>query len=147
MYDKHGEAYWPAVAVNYTAKTQFLFRINKGIESITDNVKINEYVEDDLRLIPFRNMIYFGDGETDIPCMNLVKDKGGHSIAVYDKQDYNKKKVINKLIEDKRVNFVCEADYSQNKEMHQIVMTILNKIKADNDFKLLLDKHTEKSFH
>ena len=144
LYDKEGKAYWPAVAVNYTTKTQFLFKINKGIESIADNKQINEYVKDELRTIPFKNMIYFGDGETDIPCMNLVKDKGGHSIAVYNKNDANKTITINKLIKDKRVNFVCDADYSKNKEMHEILITVLNKIKADNDFKLLLEKHKNK---
>ena len=93
LYDVDGKAYWPAVAVNYTTKTQFLFKINKGIESISDNKQINEYIEDNKRKIPFKRMIYFGDGETDIPCMKLVKQKGGHSIAVYKPRDSKKKDI------------------------------------------------------
>jgi hypothetical protein len=144
LYDIDGKAFWPGVAVNYTTKTQFLFKINKGIESIGDNKFINEYIEDEKRKIPFRRMIYFGDGETDIPCMRLVKQKGGHSIAVYKPRDSKKKEIAEKLITDGRVNFVCPADYSKDKEIHQLVTTILDKIKADYEFSLLLNKHKNK---
>jgi hypothetical protein len=141
LYDVDGKAYWPAVAVNYTTKTQFLFKINKGIESISDNKKINEYIEDEKRKIPFKHMIYFGDGETDIPCMKLVKEKGGHSIAVYKPRNAKKKDIAEKLIVEGRVNFVCPADYSEGKEIHQIVLTIMDKIKADFEFNNLLIQH------
>ena len=76
LYDVDGVAYWPAVAVNYTNKTQFIFKINKGIESVYDSHRINEYIEEEERPVPFRRMIYFGDGTTDIPCMRLVKQQG-----------------------------------------------------------------------
>lgn len=144
LYDVDGKAVWPAVAVDYTAKTQFLFKINKGIERISDNKKINEYVAQKDRAIPFRNMIYFGDGETDIPCMKLVKEQGGHSIAVY-KPGSTKKKTAEKLINENRVNFVCPADYSENKEMHNVVKIIIDKIKADTDFVNLQEKHKTKA--
>lgn len=144
LYDVDGKAVWPAVAVDYTAKTQFLFKINKGIEKISDNKKINEYVAQKDRAVPFRNMIYFGDGETDIPCMKLVKEQGGHSIAVY-KPGSTKKKTAEKLINENRVNFVCSADYSENKEMHNIVKIIIDKIKADTDFVNLQEKHKAKA--
>lgn len=144
LYDVDGKAVWPAVAVDYTAKTQFLFKINKGIERISDNKRINEYVAEEERPIPFKNMIYFGDGETDIPCMKLIKEQGGHSIAVY-KPGSAKKKTAEKLINENRVNFVCAADYSENKEMHNVVKTIIDKIKADTDFRNLQERHKTKA--
>ena len=144
LYDVDGKAIWPAVAVNYTTKTQFLFKINKGIDSIYDNKKVNEFIEQDKRRIPFSRMIYFGDGETDIPCMRLIKDLGGHSIAVYKPRDSKKKSVSEKLISENRVNFACPADYTESKEMHQVVKTILEKLKADYDFLELLNVHQKK---
>lgn len=139
LYNPDGIAYWPAVAVDYTAKTQFLFKINKGIKEVSDNRKINEYVPEEERPIPFERMIYFGDGETDIPCMKMVKDHGGHSIAVYG--DNKKKGTAYKLIKENRVNFACLADYSEGKEIHEVVKQILQKIKADIDFNQLLNTH------
>ena len=144
LYDVDGKAVWPAVAVDYTAKTQFLFKINKGIERISDNKRINEYVAEEDRPIPFKNMIYFGDGKTDIPCMKLIKEQGGHSIAVY-KPGSTKKKTAAKLINENRVNFVCSADYSENKEVHNVVKTIIDKIKADTEFHNLQKKHKTKA--
>lgn len=144
LCDVDGKAVWPAVAVDYTAKTQFLFKINKGIERISDNKRINEYVAEEDRPIPFKNMIYFGDGETDIPCMKLIKEQGGHSIAVY-KPGSTKKKTAAKLINENRVNFVCSADYSENKEVHNVVKTIIDKIKADTEFHNLQKKHKTKA--
>jgi hypothetical protein len=141
LYDVDEKAYWPAVAVNYTTKTQFLFKINKGIESISDNKHINEYIEDSERKIPFKQMVYFGDGETDIPCMKLVNEKGGHAVAVYHPDDEMKKLTAEKLIAERRVNFVCKADYRENHEIHQVVTTILDKIRADYDFDALLNVH------
>ena len=139
LYDVDGIAYWPAVAVDYTTKTQFLFKINKGIKSIRDNKKINEYLAKEERPIPFERMIYFGDGETDIPSMRVVKEHGGHSIAVYGNP--RKKATAMKLILEDRVNFVCKADYSEGKEIHTTVQRILDKIRADYDFQQLLDSH------
>lgn len=139
LYDVDGIAYWPAVAVDYTTKTQFLFKINKGIKEIRDNKKINEYLAKEERPIPFERMIYFGDGETDIPSMKVVKEHGGHSIAVYGPP--RKKATALKLIHEDRVNFVCKADYSEGKEIHITVQRILDKIRADYDFQQLLDSH------
>lgn len=144
LYDIDGVAYWPAVAVDYTTKTQFLFKINKGISSVAENKLVNKYIEEKDRPVQFKHMIYFGDGETDIPCMKLIKDKGGHSIAVYKPRDKDKKAIAESLITDKRVNFVCQADYTKGKEIHNVVTTILDKIKADYDFSILLEKHKEK---
>jgi len=144
IYDFDGKAVWPAVAVNFTTKTQFLFKINKGIESIYDNKEVNEFIDKGKRRVPFSRMIYFGDGETDIPCMKLVKEQGGHSIAVYNPDDSQKKSVSVKLIADNRVNFACPADYPEASEMVTVVRTILDKIKADHDFNNLLAQHKSK---
>lgn len=131
LYNVDGIAYWPAVAVNYTNKTQFIFKINKGVESVYDTRMVNQYMEENRRPVPFKRMIYVGDGMTDIPCMKLVKNYGGHSIAVYNPDDKGKRKEMNTLIRDNRVNFVCAADYSEGSEMDIVVKSIVDKIAAD----------------
>ena len=128
IYDNNNAALWPAMVINYTSKTQFLFRINKGCENITDNSKINEYVLPENRPIPFRNMIYIGDGDTDIPCMKMVKMQGGHSIAVYNTKKRGKKEKVLKLIEDGRVNAVLPADYSDSKDIDKYVKSIIDNL-------------------
>ena len=82
-FDQHNVATWPALALNYTTKTQYLFRINKGIHNVFEHDRVNQYVAPADRAVPFTNMIFIGDGETDIPCFRLVKEQGGHSIAVF----------------------------------------------------------------
>lgn len=144
LYNVDGIAQWPAIAVNFTNKTQFLFKINKGITSRNDTKKINEFINESERRIPFSRMIYFGDGETDIPCMKLVKQQGGHSIAVFQPKR-SKKEIAEKLINENRVNFVCRADYSEEKEIDLVVKTIIDKIKADSDFNELMKQHKEKA--
>lgn len=145
LYSIDGVAQWPAIAVNFTNKTQFLFKINKGITSAGDTIKINEYINEADRRIPFSRMIYFGDGATDIPCMKLVKQLGGHSIAVYQPRKKDKKEIAEKLINENRVNFVCPADYSEGKEIDRVVQTVIDKIKADYDFNELMKQHKEKA--
>jgi hypothetical protein len=133
MYDNNDVAKWPVVAVNYTTKTQFLFRINKGIADDSDNKKINKFIPEHKRRIPFSHIIYIGDGETDVPCMKLVKDKGGHSIAVYDPLKPDKQSENVKLLKDKRVNYVAPANYSKGKRLDLLVSAILDKILADRN--------------
>lgn len=135
LYNDRGNAYWPAVAVDYTTKTQFIFKINKGIREVSDNKKINEFIPEEERPIPFDKMIYIGDGETDIPCMKMVKLHGGHSIAVYG--DLNKKSIATKLINENRVNFVCKADYRENSEIYNVVCRILDQIHANIELQRL----------
>lgn len=142
LYDADGKAYWPAVAVDYTAKTQFLFKINKGIHEVSDNKKINEYVAKEERYIPFERMIYFGDGETDVPSMSVVKSQGGHSIAVYGNQQ--KKATAIRLAKENRVDFICKADYSEGDEIHTVIRHILDKICTDYDFQQLLTANKNK---
>ena len=132
LYDVDGIAYWPAVAVNYTNKTQFIFKINKGVESVYDATLVNRYIPENERPVPFRRMIYVGDGTTDIPCMRLVKNFGGHSIAVYNPEgEKSARKDMTGLIRDNRVNYVCPADYSEGSEIDTVVKTIIDKIAID----------------
>ena len=137
LYNVDGIAYWPGVAVNYTNKTQFIFKINKGVESVYDTKQVNQYMEERERPVPFSRMIYVGDGTTDIPCMRLVKNFGGHSIAVYNPNSESKRGEMNTLIRDNRVNHVCPADYSEGSEIDTVVKTIIDKCDADYKLSLL----------
>ena len=137
IYDDSGEAEWPGIAVDYTAKTQFLFKIQKGIFSSRDAQKVNEsWAEDDKR-IPFTNMIYFGDGETDIPSMKVVGMFGGNAIAVFNPSDPHKREVAQKLLRQGRVGFITPASYTKDSRTFRLVCAIIDKIKADNELKLL----------
>ena len=131
LYDVDGIAYWPAVAVNYTNKTQFIFKINKGIDSVYDSTQINRFVEEEKRPVPFSRMIYFGDGTTDIPCMKLVKQQGGHSVAVYRPDSDTSRRAMHELIRDGRVNYVCPADYREGSEIDRLVRLMIDRIEAD----------------
>ncbi|MCD8172108.1 MAG: haloacid dehalogenase-like hydrolase, partial [Alistipes sp.] len=128
LYDVDGVAYWPAVAVNYTNKTQFIFKINKGVESVYDSKEVNRYIPESQRPVQFRHMIYFGDGTTDIPCMRLVKAQGGHSIAVYNPANKATRTASERLVRDNRVNFVCPADYRQGSKIDTVARTVIDKI-------------------
>ena len=128
-----GAAAWPGVAINYTTKTQYLFRINKGIDNHWDGAAINRYMAEDRRPIPFKRMIFVGDGDTDIPAMKMITYQGGCAIAVYDPcrsgGDLDK---IHRLIADRRVDFVAPADYSQDAQLDIIIKGILNRIARDS---------------
>ena len=137
LYNEKGEAIWPGVAVDYTAKTQFLFKINKGILSIRDNKRVNESQMEEKKRIPFSHMIYFGDGETDVPCMKIVKMFGGNSIAVYNPQIEKKKKTAQKLLRQKRVNFMSPADYTVGSRTYKLVCAILDNIRTQSELQKL----------
>ena len=129
VYDEKGEAAWPAVGVNYTTKTQYLFRINKGVLNHWDHERINRFTADEDRAIPFERMIFLGDGDTDVPTMKMMHTKGGFSIAVYDPdntpRDHNK---IHRLISEDRVNFVAEGDYREGTPVDLIVKGLIGRI-------------------
>ena len=129
-YNERGNADWPQQAVNFTTKTQFLFRISKGVLDVLDDVKLNTKMLDEERRIPYQNMIYFGDGLTDVPCMKLVKQYGGHSIAIYNKKEKHK---VEPLLRDERVNFICESNYCENSQLETLVKQIIKKVAADNE--------------
>ena len=137
LYDEDGNAVWPGVAVDYTAKTQFIFKINKGILSIRDNKLVNESQLEENKRIPFPNMIYFGDGETDVPCMKIVKMFGGNSIAVYNPLISRKRATAQKLLRQGRVNFISPAVYTAESRTFKVVCAIIDRIKAEHNLKML----------
>ena len=125
LYDENDTACWPKNVVNYTTKTQFLFRINKGVTDLSDDWTLNNYIPEDERRVPFRNMIYIADGITDVPCMKLVKVNGGNSIAVYQRA---KKQQADDLIKNHRVNFVAPASYKEGSALDKIVKDIISEV-------------------
>lgn len=141
-YNEKGEPIWPARVVNYSMKPQYLSKINKGLGKLDDRA-VNEFMPDEDRPIPFTRMIYFGDGDTDIPSMHLVKKGGGYSIAVYRPKSHHKKKAI-KLLSDNRVNFALPADYSEDGQIDTVVKTILVKLATERDLQVLQEKEDKK---
>ena len=137
IYDENGEAVWPGIAVDYTAKTQFIFKISKGIFSARDNKRVNASMAEDRKRIPFTNMIYLGDGDTDVPCMKIVGMFGGHSIAVYNPHNPHKKATAGKLRRQGRVSFALPAVFTADSPAFRVVKAILDKIKADHELQLL----------
>lgn len=129
MYDESGYPVWPKLSVNYTNKTQFVYRINKGVLDISNDRDLNSSTPEDLRRVKFTNMIYIGDGLTDVPCMKLVRSSGGTSIALYNK---NKSEIAKDMIEHERVDFAFKADYSEGSELDIIMHRLLDKLAADN---------------
>ena len=125
FYDERGVARWPAQIVNYTNKTQFLFRIEKGILDVRDQ-GVNDYLSSDKIRIPFRNMVYIGDSDTDIPCMKLVNTSGGFSIGVFDAEKNDKAKVY-KMMREKRIKYFAPADYSEGSSLDKLVKTIIDR--------------------
>ena len=134
-YDPNNVAEWPSLAINYTTKTQCLFRINKGIQNSWDNSTINTYIPEEDRPVPFSSMIYIGDGDTDIPAMRIVNDKGGTSIAVYPPRARGGKSRANQLLKDKRVTYIASADYSMNKDIDTIIKGVIDQISIREDIK------------
>ncbi|MGE0594968.1 MAG: HAD family hydrolase [Hyphomonadaceae bacterium] len=131
LYDANGDAKWPGVAINYTTKTQFLFRINKGIENVSDTEGINRFMRTEERPLPFERMIFIGDGDTDIPSMKMVTSQGGCAIAVLDPiawADERAAQKIHRLIAEDRVSFVAPADYQRGEMLDVIVKGALGRM-------------------
>ncbi len=128
-YDNRGEVKWPAQVVNYTNKTQFLFRIEKGVLNPNDPM-VNDYIPLEEVRIPFRNMIYIGDSDTDVPCMRLVNAYGGNSIGVYNSETGDKTKVY-KMMQEDRIRFFAPADYTEGSELDCLVKAIIDRTQAN----------------
>lgn len=124
-----GVAEWPAQVVNYTNKTQFLFRIEKGVIDINDNA-VNDYFPSEKLRVPFRNMVYLGDSDTDVPCMKLVNVNGGHSVGIYNPLTGDKAKVL-KLLRENRVRYIAPADYREGGELDSLIKLIIDKTVAN----------------
>lgn len=138
-YNEKGVAVWPAQVVNYTNKTQFLFRIEKGVLDINDSAVNESFSPEEMR-VPFRNMIYIGDSDTDIPCMKLVNSYGGHSIGVYNAETKDKTKVY-KMMRDGRIKYFAPADYTEGKELDFLVRAIIDRTAANEALETLHYKY------
>ena len=144
MYNDRGVAVWPAQAINYTSKTQFLFRIEKGVLDVND-LGVNDFIApEDLR-VPFRNIIYIGDSDTDIPCMKLVNSYGGHSIGVYDPETKEKDRV-HTMIKENRIKYFVPADYCENSELDLLIKTIINKTVAYEKLESIYEKNKKEAY-
>lgn len=133
-YDKNGYAVWPRLAINYTNKTQFLKRINKGVLDVSDDYNINRRMEESDKRILDSNMIYIGDGITDVPCMKLTKDGGGVSIAVYTDKNIN---TVKNLKNDERINYIAKADYREGSKLDIIVKKTIEAMSLNTELKEL----------
>ena len=128
FFDHHDAARFPTVVINDTSKTQYIFRINKGIEDI--NRSINEYMPESERPIPFANMLYIGDGLTDVPCMTVTKNNGGFAVAVHKPRNHESLAVCRKLARANRIDYFAPADYRAGKTLERRVKLILDVIVA-----------------
>ena len=128
-FDENGIALWPAQVVNYTNKTQFLFRIEKGVLDINDPA-VNDYCAPEDRRVPFRNLVYIGDSDTDVPCMRLVNAYGGHSIGVFNVNTQDKTKVY-KMMDDNRIKYYAPSDYREGSELDELVKCIIDRTVAN----------------
>ena len=124
LYDENGAPVWPKTDVNYTNKTQFVYRINKGVLDVENDLDLNRSMPDDSKRVPFCNMIYIGDGLSDVPCMKMMKAYGGYSIAVYQKRDSK----VEALLSRDRVDFIYPADYSEGTGLDLTVKNIIKKM-------------------
>lgn len=138
MYDDDGVPEWCAQTINYTNKTQFLFRIEKGCPDINDHAGVNEYIPPERLRVPLRNFVYIGDSDTDIPCMKLVNSSGGHSIGVYDESGGKEK--VYRLIKNNRIRFFAPADYTEGSVMDGLLKAIIDKTAA---YEKLEERHVE----
>ena len=124
-YNEDGDACWPKLDVNFTNKTQFVYRINKGILDVSRDKELNDSMPDDSKRVPFTNMIYMGDGLSDVPCMKMMRAYGGQAIAVYQASN---RQGVEKLLADGRVDFIFPADYREGMELDRTVRDILRKM-------------------
>ena len=129
-YDEYGRPVWPSSAVNYTSKTQYLFRINKGILDVTNDKDLNAFTPEYMRRIPFSNMIYIADGLTDVPCMKMTKQKGGFAVAVHPPGETA---LADDMLLQGRADFSVETDYSAGSDLENIVTMLMRRIRASSD--------------
>lgn len=124
LYNENGHAVWPKTDVNYTNKTQFVYRINKGVLDVANDYDLNQSMPDDSKRVPFCNMIYIGDGLSDVPCMKMMKAYGGYSIAVYQNKDHK----VEDLLKKGRVDYIYPANYTENSNLDKTVKNIIKKM-------------------
>ena len=129
-YDEMGKVIWPSRVVNYTTKTQYLFRINKGILEETNDVDLNKKTPASKKYIPFKNMVYFGDGLTDVPSMRVMLEEGGTTVAVYGSKKA-KDELALKLQEENRATYVIKADYSADSKAEKLIKALIDSIETN----------------
>ena len=122
VLDENEYPIWPAVFMSSTAKTEYLYRISKGVFNVADTNTIFEKMDKNTRYVQFDNIVYFGDGDTDVPAMKLVKRKGGTAIGVYTQRN---EKLVQSLKANNRVNYIAPADYTENSQLYNIVKKII----------------------
>lgn len=138
LFGEDGLPIWPKLTINYTAKTQFIYRITKGVLDVTDDSNVNKRIN--TKRVPFQNIVYLGDGMTDIPCMALVKESGGKSIAIYTKDSKDK---AMELYNENRVNFICKADYSSNSQLEKVIKLVINSVAITTELTTVETKLSE----
>ncbi len=136
-FDKNDNAVFPKIVVTDTTKTQYIFRINKGKINLSES--INEHMEEKQRPIPFDNMIYIGDGLTDVPSMALIKKEGGHSIAVFQKNQ-EQIRISKSLLKANRVDFIAPANFSDKSELYKNMLILIDYVVAKIKYNLHLKK-------
>ena len=134
-YDETGAPVWPKLDVNFTAKTQFVYRINKGVLDVANDKDLNASMPDDSKRVPFTNMIYVGDGLSDVPCMKMMRTYGGQAIAVYQPES---RSAVEELLYRGRVDFIFPADYREDTELDRTVKNIIRKMAVTD---LLTESH------
>ena len=134
-YDETGTPVWPKLDVNFTAKTQFVYRINKGVLDVANDKDLNASMPDDSKRVPFTNMIYVGDGLSDVPCMKMMRSYGGQAIAVYQPES---RSAVEELLARGRVDFIFPADYREGTGLDITVKNIIRKMVVTD---LLAEEH------
>ena len=124
-YDGEGCPVWPRLAVNFTAKTQFIYRINKGVLDVSNDRDLNASMPDNSKRVPFTQMIYLGDGLSDVPCMKMMRAYGGQAVAVY--QEGNRRGV-EQLLRERRVDYIFPADYREGTGLDLTMRNILREM-------------------
>jgi 2-hydroxy-3-keto-5-methylthiopentenyl-1-phosphate phosphatase len=128
MYGADGKAMWTSRVVNYTTKTQYIFRIHKGVLDECNDADLNRWTPSKTKYIKYENMVYIGDGLTDVPCMKVVNQYNGYTVAVY--HDDNSFKMARELVNKKRCKFKAAADYSVDSQMEKIMQRIIDEVDA-----------------
>ncbi len=144
-YNEKDEAEWPALAVNYTNKTQYLFRINKGIDNSYDDKRVNQHVPEKERPVAFNRMIYIGDGETDVPSMKMMNYQGGNTIAVFNTQSApitgkaSARERCREMIRLNRVDHIVPADYNEGGQLDDLLQLLIRRMRINEDLRRYTD--------
>jgi hypothetical protein len=141
--DGNGRVFWPKRVISHTGKTQYLFRISKGLEYVDLTRDVNDHMPEEERRIPFRNMLYIGDGPTDVPCFAVTTSRGGRALAVYDPESRESFETCMSLREAQRVDMIAAADYRRNSELRWLMERYLQQM-ADNIVAVQQREHEER---